>query len=199
MGDLEVRNEEVPDRCSVALLLVPAPARADWLFSATPGVTFGGDAKDREHFTYGVSLGWMGAGIVGWEADLSFTPEFFEQKDGAFDLDGGSNVVTAMGNVLVGIPIGGARGAGLRPYITGGLGLLQKEARSTRSAFDIDNNEFGFNIGAGAFGFFNDHVGIRGDLRYFRSFEDPREDNEFDIGVGNFNYWRGTGGLTFRW
>jgi hypothetical protein len=28
---------------------------------------------------------------------------------------------------------------------------------------------------------------------------DPDEDNEFDIRVGNFDYWRGTVGLTFRW
>jgi hypothetical protein len=29
--------------------------------------------------------------------------------------------------------------------------------------------------------------------------EDPEEDNEFDLGVGNFDYWRAGAGLTFRW
>jgi hypothetical protein len=48
-------------------------------------------------------------------------------------------------------------------------------------------------------GFMTDHVGFRGDLRYLRSFEDPVRDNEFDIAVGNFDYWRGTAGITFRW
>ena len=28
---------------------------------------------------------------------------------------------------------------------------------------------------------------------------DRDEDNEFDVAVGNFDYWRGTAGLTFRW
>jgi hypothetical protein len=59
----------------------------------------------------------------------------------------------------------------------------------------VDNSEFGFNVGAGAMGFFTDHVGIRGDVRYLRSFVDPDEDNEFDLGVGNFDYWRAARGL----
>jgi hypothetical protein len=42
-------------------------------------------------------------------------------------------------------------------------------------------------------------IGLRGDIRYLRSFEDPDEDNEFDPGVGNFDDWRAAGGLTFRW
>src|SRR5262245_27497 len=36
-----------------------------------------------------------------------------------------------------------------------------------------------------AMGFFSDHIGLRGDIRYLRSFDDLEEDNEFDLGVGN--------------
>jgi len=32
----------------------------------------------------------MGAGIVGWEADFGFTPEFFESGDGDFDIGVGN-------------------------------------------------------------------------------------------------------------
>ena len=53
------------------------------------------------------------------------------------------------------------------------------------TAFKADNNDFGFDLGVGAIGFFNSHVGLRGDVRYFRSLQDPVEDNEFDIAVGN--------------
>ena len=63
---------------ALVLVLSPAAARADWLFTPNLGSTFGGDASGNEHFTYGASIGWMGAGIMGWEADLSYTPEFFE-------------------------------------------------------------------------------------------------------------------------
>jgi len=184
---------------ALLLALSPAPARADWLVTPSFGSTFGADTNGNEHFTYGASLGWMGAGIFGWEADLSFTPEFFEGDDNDFDFDGGSNVVTAMANAIIGVPIGGQRDAGFRPYLTAGLGMLQTEARTSNDLFSVDNSEFGFNIGAGAIGFVSDHVGIRGDLRYLRSFEDPVEDNEFDIAVGSFDYFRAAVGLTFRW
>ena len=184
-----------------ALLLaaLPAPARGDWLFTPSIGPTFGADTSGREHFTYGVAIGWMSSGILGWEADVSFTPEFFEGGDDDFDFDGGSNVVTAMGNVIIGVPFGGQRDAGFRPYLTGGLGMLQTDARSNDDLFHVDNSEFGFNVGVGALGFFTDHVGVRADLRYLRSFVDPDEDNEFDISVGKFDYWRAMAGLTFRW
>ena len=184
-----------------ALLLttLPAPARADWLFTPSIGTTFGGDTNGREHFTYGTSLAWMGSGIFGWEADVSFTPEFFEGNDDDFDFDGGSNVVAVMGNAIIGVPIGGQRDAGFRPYFTAGLGMLQSEARTNDDLFHVDNSEFGFNAGAGVLGFFSDHIGLRGDIRYLRSFEDPEEDNEFDIAVGGFDYWRAGAGVTFRW
>jgi opacity protein-like surface antigen len=184
---------------ALVLALLPGTAQADWLFTPSLGTTFGADTNGNEHFTYGAALGWMGAGVFGWEADFSFTPEFFEGGDSDFDFDGGSNVVTAMANAIVGIPIGGQLGGGFRPYLTAGIGMLQTEARSGDDLFSVDNSEFGFNVGAGALGFVSDHVGIRGDIRYIRSFEDPNEDNEFDLGVGNFDYWRATGGLTFRW
>ena len=48
-----------------ALALLPASARADWLFTPNAGTTFGGAASGNEHFTYGASIGWMGEGIRG--------------------------------------------------------------------------------------------------------------------------------------
>jgi hypothetical protein len=87
----------------------------------------GGDPSGREHLTYGASIGWMGAGIIGWEADLGYTPEFFEGDDDDPDFlnTGDSNVTTLMGNVLVGIPVGGQTGGGVRPYVVGGAGLMK--------------------------------------------------------------------------
>ena len=184
---------------ALMLTLVPTPARADWLFTPSIGSTFGGDTNGNTHLTYGAALGWMGAGMVGWEADLSFTPEFFEAGDDDVDFLDSSNVITFMGNIIVGAPFGGQRDPGIRPYLTAGVGVLQTEASTAGDVFTVDNSEWGFNLGAGIFGFLSDHVGIRGDVRYLRAFEDPVEDNEFDIAVGNFDYWRGTAGLTFRW
>jgi len=192
---------------ALVTLLAPASARADWLFTPNIGFTFGGDAADREHLTYGASIGWMGGGIFGFEADLHYTPEFFEPHDSDIDFIDDSNVLTFMGNAIIGIPIGGQHGGGFRPFGIAGVGLIQGELRSVEEALDIDNNEFGFNLGVGAMGFFNDHVGFRGDLRYVRSFTEfdldieDVEDIEAlrDIGAGDFDFWRASIGVTLRW
>jgi hypothetical protein len=42
-------------------------------------------------------------------------------------------------------------------------------------------------------------VGIRGDVRYFRAFDDIEdEDDDLDITLGDLRFWRGTVGVTFR-
>jgi len=184
---------------ALALALSPSAARADWLFTPNIGGGFGGDATGREHLTWGASFGWMGAGVFGWEADLAYTPEFFEGDDDDLDLIENSNVTSFMANVLVGIPMGGTTGTGFRPYLSGGAGLLQTNVQSGDDLFEVTNDEFGVNLGAGAMGFMTDNVGFRGDLRYYRALTDPEPDNEFDIDFGDFDFWRATAGITFRW
>jgi hypothetical protein len=107
----------------------PSPASADWLFTPFIGTTFnaaanfndafeGGDDFEQQ-FTYGASLGWMGAGIVGFEFDFGYSPNFFETAvtdDDDFEFVDDSNVTTLMANVIVGAPIGGQSGFGIRPF-----------------------------------------------------------------------------------
>lgn len=183
---------------ALGVLLMPASARADWLFTPNIGTTFAGDADGREHLTYGASIGWMGEGIFGFEADLQYTPEFFEANDTDIDLIDSANVLTFMGNAIFGVPVGGQFGAGFRPFGVVGIGLLQSQQEDADAVFDVNNNEFGFNIGGGAMGFVNDHLGFRGDVRYVRSFEEA-DDNLTTVGVGDFDFWRGNVGVTFRW
>ena len=184
---------------ALALVLAPASARADWLFTPNIGAGFGGDASGREHLSWGASIGWMGAGVFGWEADFAVTPEFFEGDDDDLDLLDSSNVTTFMVNALVGVPVGGTTGGGFRPYFSGGVGMLQSNITAADELFEVDNNDFGFNLGGGAMGFMTDNVGFRGDIRYYRALSDPEEDNEFDIDFGDFDFWRASGGVTFRW
>lgn len=184
---------------ALALLLVPAQSRADWLFTPNVGAGFGGAASGREHLTYGATVGYMGAGSFGFEADFAYTPEFFEGDDDDVDLFSGNNVTSFMANAVIGVPIGGQLGAGFRPYVSGGIGVLQQRVQSDDDLFEITNNEFGVNIGVGALSFATDHVGFRGDVRYYRALIDAEPDNEFDIDLGSFDFWRGTVGITFRW
>jgi opacity protein-like surface antigen len=196
---------------ALVLALVPASASADWLFTPFIGANFGGNANfgDFDDFDdeferrvdFGASLAWMGEGIVGFEVDFGYSPNFFQNTAGDANFEfGDSNVTTLMANVLVGAPIGGQTGPGFRPYASGGLGLIRSHVSGGATFFnDLTTNDFGMNIGGGVQGFFNDNIGIRGDIRYFRSLQDNEPDNEFDLGLSDFDFWRGTVGVTFRW
>lgn len=184
---------------ALALALSPAAAHADWLFTPNIGAGFGGNASGREHLTYGASIGWMGAGVIGWEADFAYTPEFFEGDDDDLDLFSDSNVTTMMANLILGVPIGGQTGGGLRPYVAGGAGIMQSRIESADELFAVDNNDFGINLGGGVMGFATDHVGFRGDVRYFRAFGEDTGNDQIDFDLSDFDFWRGTVGVTFRW
>ena len=194
---------------AMTVALLPATASADWLFTPYLGANFGGNASFGEfndfedeferRVDFGASLGWMGAGVIGAELDFGYSPNFFEDTSGDGDFEfGDSNVTTLMGNLIVGVPVGGTLGPGVRPYATAGLGLIRSSITGTTLFNDLDTNDFGMNIGGGIHGFFSDNVGLRGDLRYFRSLQDNEPDSEFDLALSDFNFWRATVGLTIR-
>ncbi len=180
----------------VLLLLSATTARADWLLTPYAGVTFGGDTP-KSQATYGLSAAFLGAGLFGLELDAAVTPNFFEANDGdqldGFDGIDDSNVATFMANLMVASP----SGAPLRPYVSGGAGIIRTKATSVDNFFDLNDNSFGVNIGGGLIGQFNDRVGLRGDVRYFRSIQDSKDDG-VNLDLGGFNFWRGTLGVSFR-
>lgn len=176
------------------LLLTAAPARADWLFTPYLGVTFGGDTEGQ-HITYGGSIGWMGAGIIGFEVDGAFAPDVFDTDDVDLAIED-SNATTLMANLIVGAPIGGE--PGVRPYVSGGAGLIRTSVADVDEFFDIDDNSFGVNIGAGVMGFVRENFGIRGDVRYFRGLQDIDSGDDLDLDLGSFDFWRASFGVTFR-
>ena len=105
-----------------------------------------------------------------------------------------------MVNAIVGIPIGGQTGPGIRPYVAGGVGLVRSSISPTNLSLfnDLSTSDFGINLGGGLTGFFSDNVGIRGDIRYFRSLQDNEPEGFLDLGLSSFHWWRGTVGVTFR-
>jgi hypothetical protein len=182
---------------SALALALAAPARADWFVSPLIGGNFGGDTNTSSRKApFGVSFGYMGAGVVGFEGQFMYTPSFFGDKD----LIGTNNVASLMGNVIVGAPIGGDRQ--VRPYVSGGLGLLRSRiGGAATDLFDVNQNDFGLNVGGGVMGFFSPHVGLRGDIRYYRSINNDRSFlDEIDLtqNNGRFNFWQATGGVAFR-
>jgi opacity protein-like surface antigen len=194
---------------AMAVVVTPARASADWFFTPFIGANFGGNANfanfddfDDEverRVDFGASLGWMGKGIIGAEVDFGWSPNFFQDTVGDSNFDfGDSNVTTLMGNLIIGAPIGGQRGPGFRPYGSGGIGLIRTRVDGGGFFNDLTSNDLGINIGGGFHGFFNDNIGIRGDVRYFRSLQDNEPDNEFDLALSDFDFWRASVGVTFR-
>ena len=145
-------------------------ARADGFVTPWVGSAFGSNIQNGQT-TFGVSAGGMGAGIIGGEVDFGWSPSFFGTKS-----DFGNNtVMNLMGNVILGIPIGGTHGGGVRPYVVGGIGLIrtQIDGGIAHQLVSIpSNNMFGWDAGGGVMGYFNQHVGLRGDVRYLRATSD---------------------------
>ena len=104
-----------------------------------------------------------------------------------------SNATTLMGNLIIGAPLGP-----VRPYVSGGAGLIRTRVADADEFFDIDDNSFGVNVGGGVMGFVSNNVGLRGDIRYFRSVQDSNGSSDIDLDFGTFDFWRGTFGVTFR-
>jgi hypothetical protein len=192
---------------ALTLTLLPATASAqNWFFSPFVGANFGGNAdfgdfpddddEVEKRLDFGATLGWNPR-VVGWEVDFGWSPNFFEDTAGDANFEfGDSNVTTIMGNLLISAPVGSP----FRPYGSAGLGLIRANISSAGGLFnDLATNDLGVNFGGGLAGQFSDAVGIRADLRYFRSLQDAEADNDLDLSLGSFDFWRGTVGLTFRW
>ena len=185
----------------ILALSIPSLARADGLFIPFIGFNFGGDsgrelsdAIDAKRLAWGASVGWMGGGIIGVEGDFGYSPDFFGKTD-----VGGSSVLSIMGNVLIGVPFGGQEGFGIRPYALVGAGMIQPEGDAFDDNVGLWENKAAWNFGGGVLMFFTTHTGIRGDVRYFRTFE-AAEFLDIEIGdePGDLDLARASLGFVLR-
>ncbi len=189
---------------AIALMIVPSMAWADGYFVPFVGANFGGDvgrplseaSKDRNRATYGFGVGGMGGGIFGAEFDFSYTPDFITKDDAGVVTK--NNLLTAMPALVIGIPVGGQSGVGVRPYVLAGAGLMRRDV-DFGSLASFSRNDFAYTLGGGVMGFFTDHIGLRGDLRYLRNFKvDDIDLTSVDLEKGTFNFGRASIGLLFR-
>ncbi len=161
-------------RCLVAVMFSALflfagtrPAHAQGFISPFIGYNFGGDAGcpailncQDKRTDWGVSFGAVG-NIVGFEAEFGYTKNFFGETVGQT-----SNVLTFMSNFMLAPKIGP-----VQPYGLAGLGLIRTSVESLGGVSTSDQNQFGWDLGGGLMVFFGQHVGIRGDVRYFHSFQ----------------------------
>ena len=95
--------------------------------------------------TLGASVALLGDGILGIEADVGHTPKFFEGDD-PLGLVLSSRVTTISGNVLLAAPLALTRES-LRPYLVGGLGLLQARSNNAARLFPLEEDRLGADRG----------------------------------------------------
>jgi opacity protein-like surface antigen len=110
---------------------------------------------------------------------LAYARDFFGSLPGFK-----SSVLTLMSNVMIVPKIGP-----VRPYVTGGVGLIKTHVElTTASLLSTDNNNFGWDVGGGLMVTIVPHVAVRGDIRYFHSFQDlgpiplPLTNTKLDFG-----------------
>ena len=190
---------------SAALLICvgcATEARADVYVSPFWAVTFGGDAggtfnnnvSDRNRTTFGAAVGFMSGGIFGVELDVAYTDKFY--GEGA--VVGDNSLLTIMPAVIMGIPVGGQQGPGIRPYATAGVGIIRREL--SISGVDVfDGSDLAYSLGFGVMGYFSNHVGLRADYKFVRNFEvDEVSLTNIDFHQGAFDFSRAAIGVLFR-
>ena len=171
--------------CCACVLLAPRPARAgEWHYTPAFGVTFAGsttlyDAQlgtGKRHLNFGGMVSRFGDGIIGVEGVVVYTRHFFE-FDGPRDPGAPPPVViaksytlSASGNVVLTVPKRWTEYF-LRPYVSGGFGLLRavsidQPAAGSESLYPVTATMPAFTVGGGAIGFFSQGTGFRVDVRY---------------------------------
>lgn len=164
--------------CCVLVCGVPRAAQAEWQLTPFVGLTFRGStsiagsevvdskpATEKVHKHFGGAVSFLGSGILGVETIFTWTPGFFQQGD--LDVVEKSRSIAWMGNLVVAAPRRWTEYS-LRPFVSGGFGLLKPYVRQTTDALPVvDLNLAGYNIGGGAIGFLSDRTGLRFDLRYY--------------------------------
>ena len=136
---------------------------------------------------FGISLGNIGK-IVGAETEIGYQPEVIDNTANALAK---SRVIIFSGDVLVGPTIGGFKAYGAVGAGNLNLNVSRLSSLVIPDPESISNNYFTFNVGGGVMGFFTEHLGVRGDLRYFRAYGFKIEDlQSAGLALDRFDFWR---------
>lgn len=191
-------------------LLAPAPAVAEWQVRPFIGFTFGGattfvdpeKAIGTQNAVIGVSGGWLGE-IFGLEADFGRAPGFFQTDETSADstirVDVLTSAVTTLtGNVVIALPARLA-GYGLRPYFSGGAGLMHIDTVGQLQILDLHRTLPTLSLGGGVTGFLTNRVGLNWDVRRLNTLRGEGETLGSSIGREQLSFWRATMAVALRY
>jgi hypothetical protein len=186
-------------RALVALLictLTPATAGADFLVE--PFLVWTRNKETSRWLPGGgaaveYAAGWL---LVGGE--VGYAADFFDPSENVRDLIASSHVLTIAGTAGLTMP---AREDADRvfPYFTVGYGWMRQDARDRGGSIDIGRNDPSVNFGGGIRVLFSEFLGIRADVRHFRSLRDPFETPDPLVAdLERVNFWRVGVGAVIR-
>jgi len=198
----------------VCLLAAPAAASAEWHITPMIGLTFAGkttivdldEGTGKRHPNIAGSVALLGGGVFGVEGITTLTPGFFESGDdsplfqpgGETPLVESSRLFTLMGNVIVTAPRRWTEYT-LRPFLSGGFGLIRVYKLETLDVLPATANLFGYNIGGGVIGFLTHGTGVRFELRYYGTVRGTDPGNPpIASGDVNLRYMTASVGLVIR-
>jgi len=193
---MRLRHAAVTLAVITALAALPPRAHAEGFISPLIGFNFAGDSAcpaisgcQDKRMNYGIALGAEGT-IFGFEEEFAYAKDFFGTSPNLTN----SSVLTLMSNFLLAPKVGP-----VRPYFATGVGLIKTHVDfTTTSLLTTDNNNFGWDIGGGLHVTVAPHVGVRGDIRYFHTFQDLTGSFGFSFGANQkLDYGRAAAAVDF--
>jgi hypothetical protein len=160
---------------ATSVLCASRVSAAEWQFTPTLGVTFNANTslfpvtlaspKQKSHVDFGATVALLSDSIFGVEGVATYTPSLVESSALVTE----SNSFALMGNAVVAAPRRWTEYS-LRPFVSGGVGLISAHGQDPLSLF-TNVNALGWDLGGGAIGFLTQHTGVRLDLRYFSNLQ----------------------------
>jgi hypothetical protein len=147
---------------------------------------------------FGVSIAKFG-GIIGAETEIAYSPQILDNDANALAK---SHVFTGSESLMVGPRIDKAKpyfviGAG-DLYLNAGKASLGLPGNLDSITASMSNNYFTIDMGGGVMYFFNQRVGARADLRYFKAYGLNISDlQNSGLQFTKFNFWRAGFGVAF--
>ena len=87
----------------------------------------------------------------------------------------------------------------VHPYVLGGVGLMRSHTDFTPSqlVLDVNDNQFAWDVGGGVM-VFAGHIGVRGDIRHFHSFQETGFLGFLANGDEKLNFGRASGAIVLK-
>ena len=177
-----------------AVLVLQAPARADWRLAPIVGTTNHTETgfvdldatASGHHLVFGVSVTGLSSGLFGLELEATVVPSVFT----GHQLVDSSRVLTASARLVAAVPRSVWR---IRPYAVLGVGLVRSTSSDAANLLPISSTLPAFHLGGGLWVPVAKRVALRGEMRFLRT--TTGDDSAFAVHGAFIEMGRITGGV----